>query len=150
MRALVRLVPLLALIVALPAAAQESRQAAAATAAKEKKVRALLEVTGASKLGQQVMDAMTAQFAQIPELPEGFIQEFKRLARPADLIDLIVPIYTKHLAEEDLDALIAFYKTPTGQRFIAKQPVITQESMEAGQRWGESLARRVLDSLDRK
>lgn len=46
MRALVRLVPVLALIVALPAAAQESRQAAAATAAKEKKVRALLEVTG--------------------------------------------------------------------------------------------------------
>lgn len=136
------------LLFALPAAAQEARSEAAATAAKEKKVRTLLELSGASSQGRQVMDAMLAQFEQMPELPKGFITEFKRVAKPADLVELIVPIYSKHLTEGDVDALIAFYKSPAGQRFVAAQPEITSESMEAGRRWGEGVARQVIQTLE--
>ena len=122
------LIPLAALLFALPAAAQEARSEAAAMDAKEKKVRTLLELSGASQQGRQVMDAMLAQFEQMPELPKGFIAEFKRIAKPADLVELIVPIYSKHLTEGDVDALIAFYKSPAGQRFVGAQPEITRES----------------------
>lgn len=142
------LIPLAAMLIALPAAAQEARSEAAATAAKEKKVRTLLELSGASKQGRQVMDAMLAQFEQMPELPKGFIAEFKRVAKPADLIELIVPIYSKHLTEGDVDTLIAFYKSPAGRRFVAAQPEITRESMEAGRRWGEGVARQVIRTLE--
>ncbi len=139
------LIPLFVLFASIPAAAQT-----ASSGTKEKKVRTLLEVSGASRMGQQVMDAMIVQFEQIPDLPEGFLKEFKRLAKPSDLVDLIVPIYSRHVEEADIDALIAFYKSPAGQRFVKAQPDITRESMEAGQRWGESVARRVIQSIERR
>lgn len=142
------LITFAALLLTLPANAQESRSEAVATAAKEKKVRTLLELSGASRQGRQVMDAMLAQFEQMPELPKGFITEFKRLAKPDDLVELIVPIYSKHLTEGDVDALIAFYKSPAGKRFVAAQPDITTESMEAGRRWGEGVARQVIQTLE--
>lgn len=141
-------VPFAFLLMATPAFAQEARSEAAATAAKEKKVRTLLELSGASKQGRQVMDAMLAQFEQMPDLPKGFIDEFKRIAKPSDLVELIVPVYSKHLTEVDLDALIEFYKSPVGRRFVAAQPEITRESMEAGRRWGEGVARQVIRTLE--
>lgn len=139
------LIPLFLLLVSTPSTAQT-----ASSSSKEAKVRQLLEVSGASRMGQQVMDAMIAQFEQIPDLPDGFLKEFKRLAKPSDLVDLIVPIYSRHVEEADIDALIAFYRSPAGQRFVKAQPHITRESMEAGQRWGESLARQVIQSMERR
>lgn len=137
------------MLFAVNAAAQANAASKAkADASKEQKIRTLLDLVGVSKLGVQVMDAMLDQFEQLPDLPKGFITEFKKLAKPEQLVDMIVPIYSRHFEEADIDGLIEFYKSPVGQKFIKAQPQMTKESMEAGQQWGEILARQVLQKLE--
>jgi len=56
------------------------------------------------------------------------------------LVLLTGPIYMKYLSEEDLQNTLDFYNTPTGKKFIEVMPLITQESMQAGNAWGQSLS----------
>lgn len=114
---------------------------------KEAKVRRLLQLTGAADMGKQVMDRMLDQFAAISGLPDGFIEKFKKLAKPAELVDLVVPINMKHLDEKTLDAALAFWSSPEGQKFQKAQPKILAESMAAGQKWGTELAAKVIAEL---
>src|ERR1700728_1028192 len=48
-----------------------------------------------------------------------------------DLIDVMIPVYQKHLTKGDVDAMVAFYSTPTGQKLLKELPAITAESMQA-------------------
>lgn len=137
----------LSLIVPLSAGSAGQEGAEKKQSAKEQKVRKLLELTGAASMGNQVMDAMLDQFNKIPNLPEGFIAKFRELASGQDLLGQVIPIYMKHLDEESLDALIAFYQTDAGKKFIKAQPAIMKESMELGQKWGQELAMKALKIL---
>jgi hypothetical protein len=47
-----------------------------------------------------------------------------------DIIDIYVDVFTK----EELEGIIAFYKTPFGQKLIKKQPELLQKSMEIAQK----------------
>ena len=113
------------------------------------KVRELLALTGAGEIGVQLMDGMLEQFRQMPGLPEGFIEAFQKLAKPESLVDLIVPIYRKHLDEATIDASLAFYRTPNGRKLLAAQPAIATESMATGQEWGKNLGAEVMRTLRR-
>ena len=42
----------------------------------------------------------------------------------------MVPVYQKHLTKGDVEALVAFYSTPTGQKLIKEMPQILAESMQ--------------------
>jgi len=120
-------------------------------ATKEQKVRQLLVLTGAGNLGVQVIDGLMGNMKQaLPNVPAEFWTEFRKSVKPSEMIDLVVPIYAKHLEESDIDELIRFYGSPTGKRFVAQQPLILQDSMLAGQKWGEALAERALDKLQKK
>jgi hypothetical protein len=46
---------------------------------------------------------------------------------------MLISVYTESFDQEDVDGLIQFYKSPVGQRFIAKQPVVAQKSSAATQ-----------------
>lgn len=118
--------------------------------AKEKKIRKLLEMTGSAAMGKQVMDAMLNSFAGNPDLPAGFIEKFKETAKPERLIELIIPIYLNNLDEETLDGTIAFFDSPAGRKFVKAQPVIVQQSMAAGQKWGAEMAEKTLKALNEK
>jgi len=45
------------------------------------------------------------------------------------LQDMYLQIYRESFTQEELDGLIAFYKSPTGQAFIKKMPVVMQKTM---------------------
>ena len=49
------------------------------------------------------------------------------------MLDDMVPVYQKHLAKSDVDAMIAFYSTPTGQKLLREMPAIAAEGMQAVQ-----------------
>ena len=59
-----------------------------------------------------------------------------------------------HLTKGNVDALLAFYSTPTGQKMLQQLPVLMQESVVVGQRFGQSLAveleSRMKDELRKK
>lgn len=115
----------------------------------EAKIRQLMEQTGAADLGSQALNQMLDAFRQMPGLPDGFLDKFKELAKPEELVEMVVPIYKKHLDEKTIDAVIAFASTPEGKKFYAAQPALLRESMAAGQKWGEQLAQKVLRELGR-
>lgn len=52
------------------------------------------------------------------------------------LIDLMTPIYQKHISLQDLDAINRFYQTPEGRHIAEAQPKIAVESTQVGQQWG--------------
>lgn len=47
-----------------------------------------------------------------------------------EMLEAMVPVYQKHLTKGDVDALVAFYSTPTGQKLIKEIPEITGEAMQ--------------------
>lgn len=130
-----------------PAASAQDPKADAA--AKEAKVRELLVVTGAAQMGQQMMEQMSKTLADMPGLPEGFMAKFLELAKPDDLVELIVPIYMKHIETKDLDPLLAFLRSDCGRRWIEVQPKVMAEAMAAGEAWGRDLGLKTSQALQK-
>jgi hypothetical protein len=48
-----------------------------------------------------------------------------------EMMQAMVPAYQKHFTKGDMDALIAFYSAPTGQKILQEMPAIVGEAMEA-------------------
>ncbi|MDA4746736.1 DUF2059 domain-containing protein, partial [Enterobacter hormaechei] len=67
-----------------------------------------------------------------------------------DFEELLIPIYSKYYTEKELDDIIAFYKTSTGQKVIKTMPDMTKESMQAGQVWGMKLGQKVMKKINEK
>lgn len=48
-----------------------------------------------------------------------------------EMMEAMVPAYQKHFTKGDMDSLIAFYSTPTGQKVLRELPAVTAEGMQA-------------------
>ena len=51
----------------------------------------------------------------------------------SDALDDMIPVYQKHLTKADVDEMIKFYSTPTGQKILQEMPAMTAEGMQAMQ-----------------
>ena len=47
------------------------------------------------------------------------------------MMQAMVPAFQKHFTKGDMDALIAFYSTPTGQKMLQELPAVIAEGMDA-------------------
>ena len=65
------------------------------------------------------------------------ILQDRMMARISELEGSIVTVYASNFSASELRDLIAFYKTPTGQKLLAKTPVIAQQTMAVGRKFGE-------------
>lgn len=48
-----------------------------------------------------------------------------------EMLDAMIPVYQKHFTKGDVDALVAFYSSPTGEKLVKELPTILSESMQA-------------------
>jgi len=75
-------------------------------------------------------------------------------ARVSEIIDQIAALYARIFTAEELREVTGFYRGPTGQKLVEKLPVITQESMMIGQRFGQAVAGelrgRIVDELRKR
>lgn len=75
-------------------------------------------------------------------------------ARIGELTDALAIIYSSIFSAEELHTVTAFYKTPAGQKFLQKQPALVQQTMTAGQKFGQSIAedmqKRMIEELRKK
>ena len=112
--------------------------------AKEEDIRKLLVVTGAGKMGVQMMEQMFASIkVQNPAIPATFFDEFMKEVDPNELIEISIPSYDNHLTHDEIKQLLKFYESPIGKKLIEKQPLIMRDAMGAGQAWGMELNRRL-------
>lgn len=63
----------------------------------------------------------------------------------SDMMDDMIPVYQKHLTKADVDAMIGFYSTPTGQKILHEMPAMAAEGMQALQ----PRMRKILDEAAR-
>lgn len=92
--------------------------------------------------GMKAQARMGAQQGFKKKVPDATPEELKKVDAVADemftgfpvdeMIDAMVPIYQKHLTKSDLDAVIAFYSSPAGQKFIKESPAMMSEGMQVG------------------
>lgn len=61
--------------------------------------------------------------------------------------DQIAIVYANNLTLEDMKQLIAFYKGPTGQKYLQVMPVMAQQSMQLGMVWGQKIGREAAEQL---
>ena len=136
------------LVLALPLSAQQSPPPVDSATATT--IRQLLAITGTGKRMVQGIETMVpAQRASNPRIPAAFWNAFLAHARQdtTQLMELLIPIYASHLTKAELEGLVRFYQTPLGRRVAEVLPLITQESMQAGQSWGAGIGRQVAESL---
>jgi uncharacterized protein len=73
-----------------------------------------------------------------PDIPEDELarmdKESEEIAKsfPVDeIMEDMIPVYQKHLTKGDVDAMIAFYSSPTGKKLLHEMPAISAEGMQA-------------------
>lgn len=132
------------------------------TPQKRADIEQLLEVTGALKMGTQMSAAVTQQLLQNlrrtrPDIPSavldllpGEVAATFSAHAPGFIADEIVPIYHRHFTGQEVRELMAFYATPLGRKSLQAMPSMMQESMAAGQRWGQSLAPEIMQRVTDK
>ena len=102
-------------------------------------------------MATEMMDAMIASFRQsMTDVSPDFWTAVRARMQSKELIDLLVPVYQRNLSDDDLEGLIQFYSSAAGKRYVEKQPVIFQESIQAGQEWGRRVMEQALADLDAK
>lgn len=47
-----------------------------------------------------------------------------------EMVEAMVPAYQKHLTKGDIDNLVAFYTSPTGEKFLREMPSMMAEAMQ--------------------
>jgi len=112
-----------------------------------------------------MMETMSKQSRQMAQenlkrrLPELTQKDLDRLNQLTDriwsqmdfdgMIDDMVPVYQRHLTKEDVSAMEAFYETPTGQKLLREQPVMTAEAMQAMQPRMEKIMDTVMNEAEK-
>ena len=114
-------------------------------ASKAAKIEELCLITHMDRLSQQVMDQATpmikSQMGSVPADQRAAVDELadkittliaNRLSWD-NLKPAFVKLYADTYTEEEVDGMIAFYKTPVGRAMLEKMPGVMQKAMAIGQ-----------------
>lgn len=143
--AISRLVTLaLLLLIAGPASADEL------TPSKRADIERLLQMTGALDIGKQMSAAVVNQMTKVvrqarPDIPSQVMavmsDEINAVVSEnvGTFKETVIPIYHNNFTAEEVKGMIDFYSTDLGKKTIRVMPSLLNESMQAGQQWGQSL-----------
>jgi uncharacterized protein len=67
--------------------------------------------------------------------------------RVAELVDVTARIYATHFTEQELRELLTFYQSPLGQKVLAQEPKVLDESMNYADNWADNLALEVGNAM---
>ena len=126
--------------------------------AKQADIKKLLEMTGSLAVGKQMSTVVVQQMTQMlrkarPDIPErvlGVIPEEVNGVIDENMNtfeQLVVSIYHKHFTHDEVKEMTRFYATPLGQKTIRVMPTLMNESLQAGQQWGQSLGPTLRDRI---
>ena len=130
--------------------AQSSAPALPSDSAKVSVIRQLLSETHAVDVAVSAMEtSLPAQRAANPRIPAVFWDRMTAAVhkRIGDLENILIVVYDRHFSIEELQQILAFYRSPVGQKLMSEQPALVRESMLAGQEWGGRLGAEVAQQL---
>lgn len=122
-----------------------AHQTASDEPATKEDIQKYLEVMHSREMMANVVDTMTKPMHKMfhdqflrdkDKLPPDFEERMTRMmddmlkSFPWDqMLASMVPVYQKHFTNGDVNALIAFYGSPTGQKILRDMPAVMQEAM---------------------
>ncbi|MGA8153085.1 MAG: DUF2059 domain-containing protein [Terriglobales bacterium] len=136
---------LLAICLSLPAVAQVAPPSDA-PASKEQiqKLFTVMDISKQTRLAMVSMERQTqattteALKARYPRITPAQLERVQRISEesmkafPVDaMLDDMIPVYQKYLTQTDVDAMIAFYSSPTGKKLMQDMPQMMQEALQA-------------------
>jgi uncharacterized protein len=124
-----------------------ARQSPADAPATKEDVQKYLEVMHSREMMTKMMDAMSKPMHQMmheqylkdkEKLPADFearmnkiMDDYMKNLPIEEMLQAMIPAYQKHLTKGDIDGLVAFYSSPTGQKLIQELPAITAEATQS-------------------
>lgn len=63
------------------------------------------------------------------------------------ITDEVALLYAQNFTEQELKDIIKFYKSPTGQKLLQKQPGVIDASMQFAQTWSNKLSDEVIGKI---
>jgi len=111
------------------------RQVSQVTAAQlEQDFQAIIESIPSETIGvsasqkQELLQSLSRDISRIANLYNQRLME--KINFNQIIENVYYPLYDKYYTEEDLQAMINFYKTPTGRKTISVMPQLLQESIQ--------------------
>lgn len=127
------------------AQAQKSPSAEQMVAAKE-----LTQLVGAADLSKPLIAGVVEQakvvfLQQNPALSKDLNEIAAQIReelepRTAEFTDEVARLYATRFTEQELKAIVAFYKSPVGKKMQAQQPLIVNASGQFAQEWAGRLS----------
>lgn len=157
-----------AALAASPGFASETGAAGGRTAANADKVaniRKLVHIMSGKQMKEMMDKMLSASFraveAQMPaetrEDPEArrILQEFIQSAwlgekELEEMMELMVPYYDKYLEDADIEALVRFYESPAGKKFVRVMPEMMVEMMPEILAWQMEKMKGPVEALRKK
>jgi uncharacterized protein len=123
-----------------------AQQNAADAPATKEDIQRYLQIVHSREMTRKMLEAMSKPMHQMvheqylkdkDKLPADFEARVNKMTDDMfksfpleEIEDAMVPVYQKHFTKGDVDALVAFYSTPTGQKLIKELPAINAEAMQ--------------------
>jgi uncharacterized protein len=96
----------------------------------------LCEVTHMERSMQESMRRMMElQIQQTPQLAQArpqLLKFFEKYLSWGSMKEDFIKLYQQSFSEQELREIIAFYKTPTGQKSVLQMPILLQRGAEIG------------------
>jgi hypothetical protein len=132
-----KLVPaaILALGLVTPAALPADEPNPTSTPSRETAARELFRTVGGLKMAEAGADAMVSVLRNNRELQpyEDVIRAwYRKTMAKSDFEAKIVALYAETFTEQELRELAGFYRSPLGQKALAKMPELTKRGAEIG------------------
>jgi uncharacterized protein len=99
---------------------------------------------------EKVPEATPEQKKQFEEMMDDVFTEAMGPKVMNEILEATVPVYQRHLTKSDLQAMIAFYSSPVGQKLLREQPAMVQESMQAAAAIQQRVARSIFLKIDER
>ena len=123
-------------------------QAPAATAATESQLAAardLITSSGAQRTFDSVLPSVIGQVRQTfsrqhPEMIKDIEASLKEIepeveAKRTDILNIAAKVYAARMTEQELKDSAAFFKSPTGQKYVQSQPAIFDDLFSEVRAW---------------
>lgn len=87
------------------------------------------EIVLSELFSKKLPNATAEQRKEFDELINGMVADLFKDYPLDGILREMVPVYQKHLTESDLNAVVAFYSSPVGQKLRREMPAMASEGM---------------------
>lgn len=106
---------------------------------KEKDLRKFVELMKCTESYQNLLLEFIRQIIRDKQKAQRVFEAITKDVSFAELIDNTINIYDNIFTHNEIKELISFYKTDTGQKFIANAPHIVKLTLDASIKWARDI-----------